>query len=360
MSSTARRGSFWPNTAQRALLQVALGPLEQAASRWQALQPLDVTTLEPGSFGLLPLLHDRLVEAVPDEPQLPRLAGTYRSIWYRNRLLLDQLETVLALLREQEIDALLVGGAAALLRWYPRLGLRPVAELELAVVPESFEQAVVAVRRAGWQPSGRPRAFVRLRDDDGRVLVVHPGLPPSVAGPAGRDGAYRIVRARADRLEELEGTALVLDGGDELLFVCATGARVVLPRSCQWLVDVHNMIHSGRLPPVEQLLARARHFHVLEPLRESVLYLAELLGSEGLEEYLAALDARPRARRDRLAFVLAGVGGRRMVAPAQALANHLQVTADEPLVRVVTRLPRTVQEAWVQPGAPERSRSASS
>jgi len=95
------------------------------------------------------------------------------------------------------------------------------------------------------------------------------------------------------------------------------------------------------------------------------------------------LDARQGSRRDRVAFLLAGVGGKRIVAPAQVLAIHLQATAEEPLFRVATRLPRALQERWgarnlfevptltlrktarlirppAQRGTPERSRSASS
>ncbi len=383
MSRITGRGSFWPNTAQRALLQLALGPAEHAAVRWQSLQPLDVTTLEPGSFSLLPLLHEGLSEAAPGDPQLGRLAGTYRSIWYRNRLLLDRLATLLPHLRREGIDGLLVGGASALLRWYPRLGLRPVGELELAVEPGSLERAVAAAGRAGWQPGRTQRPFVRMRDADERVLVVHAGVPPSVAGPAGRAGAYRILRARAVELEAVEGSPLVLDAGDELLLVCAVGARTAVPPSCQWLVDAYQIIRSGQLPPADELVGRARRFHLVEPLRTTVLYLAELLGRTGLEEHLAALETEPTSRRDRAAFLLAGRGGKRAAGPAQTLAAHLQATADEPLLGVATHFPRSLEERWgargllevsalalrktarllrpeAQAGASRRNRSASS
>jgi hypothetical protein len=342
-----------------------------------------VTKLEPGSFGLMPLLHERLSQVVPDEPQLSRLAGTYRSIWYRNRMLLERLTKLLALLREEEVNALLVGGAALVLRWYARLGLRPVMELELAVEPTSLEHTVAVAGRAGWQRGGQPRPFVRLHNSDGGALVIHPGPPPSVAGPAGRDGSYRIFRARAAELTTVESRPLVLDSGDEFLFVCALGARTVTPPSCQWLVDAHEILRSGQLPPVEELMARAKRFRVLEPVRATIVFLAELLGHEGLEEHLAALNAQPAARRDRVAFGLAGTRQGRAVGPAQTLAVHLQATADEPRRYLVTRVPRTLKENWGtrslletsalalrktarilgpegQPGASERSRSASS
>jgi hypothetical protein len=81
-------------------------------------------------------------------------------------------------------------------------------------------------------------------------------------------------------------------------------------------------------------------------LRATLAYLAELCGSDLSGELLRRLDEEQTSRRDRAAFRLAGVGGRRSVPVAQALAVHLRATAEDPLYRVVTRLPRTLQESW--------------
>ena len=184
MSHSRRRGSFWPTPTQRALMEVALGPVEEASARWEALQPLDLTTLETGSFGLLPLLYERLRDVVPNEPQLPRLFGTYRSVWYRNQLLLDRLAVLLPLLRERaRVEPLLVGGMSALLRWYPRLGLRPVPQLDLIVPRETAAETVKVSTYAGWRPATQTRSSTVLRDESRRVLVIHHGAPPAVAGP---------------------------------------------------------------------------------------------------------------------------------------------------------------------------------
>ena len=150
MSRIGRGHSFWPSATQQGLLEVVLGPVEQAAERWQALQPLDVEALESGSFALLPVLYERLREVAPDDPQLPRLLGTYRNIWYRNQLLLDRLAVLMPLLRRRaHVEPLLVSGLSAALRWYPRLGLRPVAQLELIVDRDVARKAVQVAGDAG-------------------------------------------------------------------------------------------------------------------------------------------------------------------------------------------------------------------
>ena len=135
--------------------------------------------------------------------------------------------------------------------------------------------------------------------------------------------------------------------------MCAAGARTVLPSSVQWLVDAQRLLSSGDAPPVERLGERARHFRVLEPLRATLLYLADVLEQPGLDEYLESLTRLRGNRRERLAFRLAGVPGGSLVGPAQLVAAHLQASADGPVSRAVTRLPRHLQETWRTTGPRE-------
>jgi hypothetical protein len=116
--------------------------------------------------------------------------------------------------------------------------------------------------------------------------------------------------------------------------------------SCQWLIDVHYLLGSGQLPAAKEVGVRASRFHLVPQLRATVAYLAELSDSDLTRKLLKGLDVQPTNRRDRLAFRLAGAEGRRTVPPAQLLALHLQATANEPIRRVVTQLPRTLQDFW--------------
>jgi hypothetical protein len=339
-------GSFWPTSTQRALMQVALGPAGQAAGRWQALQPLELTTLETGSFGLLPLLYERLREVAPDDPQLPRLFGTYRSVWYRNQLLLERLGVLLPLLRDRaHVEPLLVGGTSALLRWYPQLGLRPVPQLDLIVGREAAGEAVKVSTYAGWRPAYRTHSSTVLRDESGRVLAIHHGVPAAMVGPLGVDGVSAL-RERAVELAGVEGVPLALDSGDELLLACATGARTVSVQTCQWLLDVDRALHSAEAPAADVLVERARTVHLVAHVGASVQYLAPIVADEAIAGYAAAFDGERLSRRDRAAFVLAGLGGRRLAGTGQLLASYMRATADQPPLRAALHLPRYLQERW--------------
>jgi putative nucleotidyltransferase-like protein len=336
-------GSFWPDPTQRALLEVALGPREDAAARWQALQPLEVSSLPTGGFAVLPLLYERLAEVAPDEPQLLRLAGTYRSVWFKNQLLFDKLAQLLPKLWERGADALLVGGAAAARRWYDALGSRPAVPLELVVRPADVSVAAGVLVSLGWRSSGLP-------------FLVHTGAPPALAGSLGPVQGYRMLRSRAEELEIDGATALVLDSADSLLFCCATGARTVLPPSVQWLIDAHRIVSSDAAPAADLLVERARELRLVEPLRATLHYLTRHVATPGADRYLAALGGSRGSLRERVEFALMGTAVGRTTAPAQLVAAHLRANGDEALPHILRTFPRYL----VSRGTARRRRAAHS
>ena len=80
----------WPTPRQEGMLRLVLSG-DEVGARWRALQPLDLNELDPGTFCLLPLLHTRLAAAGIDDPLADRIAGTFRSTWYRSQIALRRL-----------------------------------------------------------------------------------------------------------------------------------------------------------------------------------------------------------------------------------------------------------------------------
>jgi hypothetical protein len=341
------RGSFWPTQTQEALLRILLGADDRAGvSLWQRLQPLEIDNAEMGSFCLLPPLHGRLSDIAAEDPLLPRLAGIYRSTWYKNQLQLERLAGLVTLLRERAIEPIVVGGAAIAARWYPQLGFRPVPQIELVVSPDDAEAAREVAREAAWRPAGRTRAYGRFVNADGLILVVHAGAPPYLAGPLRSKEALAAFREAGGETAIAGASVSTLQAADELLWVCALGARTTIPPTVQWLLDAAQLLASPERPPVDVALARARTFHLVEPLRDTVAYLAGITDLPGLLDFHRALRIEPVRRRDALAQRLAGAGGENLGGPARTLALFLRTTADEPLRRAVAELPRHLQEAW--------------
>ena len=124
------------------------------------------------------------------------------------------------------------------------------------------------------------------------------------------------------------------------------GARTLPVQTCQWLVDVHRVLHSPEAPTADALLERARRVRLVAHVRATVGYLAEVAGDDVLHGYAVAFDSEQIGQRERIAFALAGAGGSRVAGTAQVLALYLQTTADDPPLRAVARLPRHLQERW--------------
>jgi hypothetical protein len=339
------RGSFWPSPTQEALLRLVLGPTDRAAAIWRDLQPIDVGDLETGSFCVLPLLYESLVEVASDDPRLQRLLGTYRSTWYKNQLALERLAATVARFREGAVEPLLVGAMAIALRWYPRLGCRPVPQLDLMVDADSGPGAREAARSAGWRPAGRSRGQSRFVDGAGRSLVVYEGAPSIIAGPRTAEAYASFVEA-AERLAVLEESVLVLKPADELLFICALGARTVAFPSVQWLLDASKLLASPNGPTAAGAVARARAFHLVEPLRDTVRYLASVSGTSALDDHLELLAAEKMPRRDSLAYRLGGASTDRLGSVSLTLGSHLRASSAEPIPRLLARFPRHLQETW--------------
>jgi len=331
---------------QQELLRVVLGPAEQAAAIWQALQPLDVQTLETGSFCVLPLLGERLALVAPADERVPLLQGTYRSSWYRNQLALERLGATLPALREHGVEPLVVGGVSLATRWYPRPGDRPIVLLELLIEPEHAEPVRTAARSAGWRPAGRRAGRRRYVDDGGRTLVVHEGVPPFAAGPLGPAGALTALWSSSSVRPLLDEPARTLGAPDELLFTCALGARTITPPSMQWLLDAARMLTADDGPEVQATVERARVLHLVEPLRDAVRYLDRFIEGDVLEPWARALARETSRRRDAAAYRLGGAPLGRLGGLPLTLAAHLRATSEQPVWRAAAGLPGHLAQAW--------------
>src|SRR3954454_15468108 len=125
-------GSFWPSPSQRELLEVALGAGDEAQVSWQRLRPaLDLDNLEPGSFALLPLVYQTLIDNRSDDSLLPRLKGIYKNTWVRNNLLLERIGETADALASAGLRPLFLAGTLFADRFYSSLALRPTASVEL-------------------------------------------------------------------------------------------------------------------------------------------------------------------------------------------------------------------------------------
>lgn len=340
-------GSFWPSRRQEALLRLALAPDVDVDRAWRELQPLEIETLEEGSFALLPLVHDRLVAAGVEDARLPRLAGTYRSTWVRNQLQLERLAQLLEALAAAGSPPLVVGGAAVAARYYAQLGLRPIVQLELIVAPEEAARAGSVLSRNGWRiASRRPGRTSRLVNATAPVTaVLHEGAPAYFSGPSGSAETLSALREAASEQALGGAVASTLAPADELLLTCATWARRTLAPGIQWLVDAHSILASGEVA-LDRLAVRAHAQRLVLPVHDTLAYLVATTQPPAAEAALAQLDERRATVRERLAHRLAANGLGPLGSAPESVLEYTRATLDQPGATAVRGLPRALREAW--------------
>lgn len=337
-----------PTEQQRLLLRCALGDDETVRACWAQLRRgLDFDDLDEGSHGLLPLVYRALVRAGVDDPLLGRLKGIYRKAWFGHQVLMAGAGESLEALGAAGADPLLLHGAALSLTSYPETGLRRTPFVDVAVLPGTERRALSVLGRAGWvrHPDAPPSGAlpVALVDREGRMLVLHSGLPEALHVPGARDGAVAELWARARRVDVGGGSSLVLEPTDQLLCVLAVGPDVTLTPQAEWLADATMLVRRHDIDWVA-LRERARERRVIARVTAALRTLEEDLGVVTGAGRDLLLD--PGAPRESLEYRLYGVRGRVLGGLPQTLSTHVRRTADAGAAQALVTTPRFLAETW--------------
>jgi putative nucleotidyltransferase-like protein len=340
-------GSFWPSDRQKLLLRAVLLGGEEGAGAWRRLRPtFRLDDLEPASTALLALLHRQLERLGIDDPLLPRLRGIYRRTWYVNQLLLDGFVGSLRAVQEAAVDPLVVGGWELPAHYYGDLGLRATGALHLLVRPEDAATAEEALAGIGWSAIERSRHSMRLGRAGDDQCFLHRQLFDEFTN--GTNGAEdEDLWDRAVEFQLGENQALALGPADELLSVCASGARTNVPSSIVWVADAAAVLAAAHSEPDwGRLVGQAHRLRATLRVRDALVFLRNEIGLPIPSAPLDELEAAPAHRREVFAHRAAGARLGCLGAPPQSLTHFLRVTADRPLPRALASLPSFLRDEW--------------
>jgi hypothetical protein len=146
---------------------------------------LDVQVLEGEAYGLLPLLHERLMDIAPDYPHMQLLKGVRQRHWYVNSLRLGAAAAAAGALRAGGHEPLL-GGAAAVLHRIGDQSMLPLPDVDLILHRDRLDRATTLLEGQGWRriaewQSGPllERRAVRVGSRDGQYATLKAGSPPA-------------------------------------------------------------------------------------------------------------------------------------------------------------------------------------
>jgi len=261
-----------PSARQVLLLRAALLPGTGALEAWREWQRgAPVEALEPDSQWLLPLLYCNLRQAGVAGALLCRYANVYRHNWYKNQLLLRATGRVLS---GTEPPALLLGGAALAVGYYPWLGARPIERVSIFFTDPSSMTGRLA--QTGWlatldEPPGR-MVFV---DSLGRRIE----LVSSLLSPAHQ--AALLERGRPLRVGG--ATLRVLSALDQLVLVLVAHAAWDPRSRLFWIADAAQILGRTATSTRAMVLRRAHELNLEHAVAESWSLLCDKYGLAGQE-----------------------------------------------------------------------------
>ena len=351
--SGGRREAFWPSQAQRQLLAVALGTGEEALAAWQALRPtLDLDNLEPGSFTLLPLVYRTLAECGSDDPLLPRLKGIQRNAWVRNNLLLERTGQTAEVLEAAGIRPLFVGGTLFASRFFPDVGLRPTAAVEVLIDSDHAADTCAPLAGAHWtfRPdiTEGPAGPLYFSDAHENLCIVRTALGFDFALAGDVALAHAPLWENAEPQQLRFGASPLFPAPTEALLVALVlGARRKPTPSIAWILDTVMILRHAA-----DRIDWQRFFDLGLP-RGQALRLREALG------YVSGLPHVdvPRPALDRLAatrvnlaerLIYAGAAGSapRLGALPEVVAEQLVESAGLGPAHAIASFPARLRARW--------------
>ena len=281
-------------------------PALQAWQEWKA--SVDLDDIDPGSLRLLPLLHRNLSELGVEDALMGRFRGIHRLTWYRNHTMFRDMAAVVSSLQDIGLPTMILKGAALIVLHYRDHGLRPVGDVDVLVPTKDASAALDLLTRSGWaskrlQP---PKLLtetylvhkhgVVLRDGAGQQFDLHWHVLIDSCGANADEEFWE--DAIAVKLEDVSTHAL--NPTDQLLHVCAHGARWETPPVIQWPADAMTVIRTAE-PGIDwpRLLRLVEKHRLVLPLRGTLTYLRDVLQAPIPSDVLQSLQDMPVTELER-------------------------------------------------------------
>ena len=139
-----------PSDADLALLRVITSPSDETAARWDMwVDRVDIDSLSPAAYGLLPALYQAIEAAGVTHPWSARLRGVYRRHWTERQLHLTSYEAAATVLSDAGIGFLRPADQQVSC-FLPEPAVHQLGRPRVAVSWWEAPEAVEALMSAGW------------------------------------------------------------------------------------------------------------------------------------------------------------------------------------------------------------------
>jgi hypothetical protein len=305
-------GGHLPTPLQQLLLQIIIGPEDQALGRWQQWQSqLDLDDIDHGSFRLLPMLHHTLRRLRADGADLSRYHGVARKAWYENKLIFHRIEKLITQWQVEHREIAVLKGVALAHMVYPDPALRPMDDADVLVPQAEAIMAIDWFFANGWtnlydkaretivKYSVRKEHSADMRHPSGLAIDVHWQILNFPLPPL-------LVQEIWDAKQSVTIGQVVthtLCPTDHLLHVCAHGIAWNTVPPLRWIMDAHFLLQRfGPQIDWERLIRLSKEMHVAHFVSTALNYLVVEFDEPIPADVLTRINRIPRLPWHKLEF----------------------------------------------------------
>jgi hypothetical protein len=289
--------NVYPTDDQELLLKAALLGREEAFkawSRWSEGWELD-SQLDHGSFRLLPMVYKNLSGYRLKGERISILKGIYKQSWCRNQQLFHDFIPVIQLLKENDIEIMLLKGSALTLLYYHDAGARPMADMDIMVPMEKAEKAIRILKDNGWKAENE--AYLKYNLRYGRSMMFYNAdelecdihwNPLFESLNDEMSGDYWTLSLS----EDFHGIEVrVLTPCDQLLHTLIHGLKWNIEPTIRWVADAYLILTSKEyVVDWARFCSRVISYKAVLQVREALKYLCDKFSAPVPEDVMTTLS----------------------------------------------------------------------
>ena len=227
-----------------------------------------------------------------------RLRAIYYQTVQLNLNLIHDLKQVLQKLNQDNLPVIVMQGMALLLQVYPDVGIRPMKDIDLWVLPKDYNKLVNALIDLGYR--GRklyPHIFTKgetIIDISTHIFWADRIKARSLLLKKNQEDIFY----SADTFTVEGQQALCLNPYDQVLYLSLHVIKHHVGRLI-WLLDIKGLIESWTGDDWNKLLARAQELGLQKTLAQIIFLLDLLLKFQPPVEIRSALQTIPLSRAEK-------------------------------------------------------------
>jgi hypothetical protein len=312
LGKMGHKGGCWPNQNQEYLLKASLLKGKEAIDAWHEWKSnVDVDQLDMGSHRLLPLLYRNLHTQGVEDPLMAKFKGIYRHTWYKNQMLFHKIAAILNEFHNNDIQTMVLKGAALAELYYRDFGLRPMADFDLLVPTEQALAAIELLTDLGWKPKDKSlktiiksllhktRHAEGFTDNFGYELDLHWNVLIECLKPNSDNDFWN----DAIEIKFKTTTTHALNVTDQLFHICIHGGKYCDVSPIRWIADAMMILNTSRSDiDWDRLIVQAEKRRLVLPIKETLSYLKNKFDASIPQVIIENLNKIPVSKMERLEY----------------------------------------------------------